>query len=196
MTLELNKIFRLRQKDQNKIAFHARLVVGHIWKDDEDNDVEPWDFQAHYFDLGLVENRPSDQVWGGKCIIRTLSGITAMETDSSSREKSISRDWIRSKKLEIKLNYPFPHRIIPNLLHLSHCAYAGFFPALHYSLSNMVSIAQTLIDRDNLYNRLNDDYQIFARSFAKMIKRTFSRPVPSSSSIRKPFVMQVQFSNG
>ena len=70
VTMEINKVYSFRQKDVDKITSHTRLVVGHIFKDDEDDDGELWDFQAWWFDLVFIQKRPFDSIWGGKCIDR------------------------------------------------------------------------------------------------------------------------------
>ncbi|KAL9044281.1 MAG: hypothetical protein Q9214_002569 [Letrouitia sp. 1 TL-2023] len=70
VTMELNKAYAFRQKDTDKISSHARLVVGHIWKDDEDDDSMPWDFEAYWFDMVFRQTRPFDHIWGGQCLTR------------------------------------------------------------------------------------------------------------------------------
>ncbi|KAL8782367.1 MAG: hypothetical protein Q9213_005445 [Squamulea squamosa] len=66
--MELNKIYAFRAKNEDKLNTHTRLVVGHIWKDDVDDDDEKRDFQAYYFDMQFIAKRPTDAIWGGRCI--------------------------------------------------------------------------------------------------------------------------------
>ena len=66
-TMELNKVYAFRVKNEDKLYTHTRLVVGHIWKPDVDDDNQRWDFEAYYFDMRFTGTRYTDQFWGGKC---------------------------------------------------------------------------------------------------------------------------------
>ena len=70
VTMELNKVYAFRQRYDQSLTAHTTLVVGHIFKDDEDDDSELWDFEAFSFDLVYIKNRPLDGIYGGKCINR------------------------------------------------------------------------------------------------------------------------------
>ncbi|KAL8717257.1 MAG: hypothetical protein Q9181_008344 [Wetmoreana brouardii] len=70
--MELNKIYQFRVRTDESITAHTQLIVGHIWKEDEEDDDEPWDFQAYFFDMVYTPKRPTDGIWGGKC--RTRAG--------------------------------------------------------------------------------------------------------------------------
>ncbi|KAL8983236.1 MAG: hypothetical protein Q9177_005031 [Variospora cf. flavescens] len=72
VTMELDKFYQFRQKDVARVTSHARLVVGHIWKDDVDDDNERWDFRAWWFAMAYVQRRPYDHIWGGKCVTRNV----------------------------------------------------------------------------------------------------------------------------
>ncbi|KAL8913040.1 MAG: hypothetical protein Q9171_002108 [Xanthocarpia ochracea] len=67
VNMEVNKIYAFRQRDDASFAAHTRLVVGHIWKDDEEDDSELWTFDAYWFDMRYTMKRPTDAIWGGKC---------------------------------------------------------------------------------------------------------------------------------
>ncbi|KAL8728667.1 MAG: hypothetical protein Q9166_005231 [cf. Caloplaca sp. 2 TL-2023] len=67
VTMEVNKIYAFRQRDDASYTSHTRLVVGHIWKDDEEDDSELWTFDAYWFDMRYEIKRPTDRIWGGKC---------------------------------------------------------------------------------------------------------------------------------
>lgn len=70
-TMQLNRLYAFRQRDDSSFTSHTRLVVGRISKEDEDNDSQPWDFEAYWFDLVKDVTRPLDMIWGGKCETRS-----------------------------------------------------------------------------------------------------------------------------
>ncbi|KAI4210649.1 MAG: hypothetical protein LQ351_006528 [Letrouitia transgressa] len=69
--MQLNRLYAFRQRDDSSFTSHTRLVVGRISKEDEDNDSQPWDFEAYWFDLVKDVTRPLDMIWGGKCETRS-----------------------------------------------------------------------------------------------------------------------------
>lgn len=66
-TMELNKVYAFRVKNEDKLNTHTRLIVGHIWKPDVDDDNQRWDFEAYYFDMRATGKRYTDRFWGAKC---------------------------------------------------------------------------------------------------------------------------------
>ncbi|KAL8787426.1 MAG: hypothetical protein Q9213_002203 [Squamulea squamosa] len=70
VALDPSKIYTFRQRDKPFWSSHTRVVVGHLFKEDENDDDKKWEFQAFWFALGLHEDTRSqmDQIYGGKCI--------------------------------------------------------------------------------------------------------------------------------
>ncbi|KAL9607470.1 MAG: hypothetical protein Q9167_007617 [Letrouitia subvulpina] len=77
-TMQVNKLYAFRQRDDSRITAHTRLIVGHIFKENVDDDNQPWDFQAQQFHLVKDVNNPLDAIWGGKCK-RLFSAWTCRE---------------------------------------------------------------------------------------------------------------------
>ncbi|KAL8781661.1 MAG: hypothetical protein Q9213_005903 [Squamulea squamosa] len=68
--MDPDRIYSFRQRDDTSFTSHTRLVVGHIWKDDINNDAELWTFQAYWFDMVFEGDRWTDAIYGGKCKTR------------------------------------------------------------------------------------------------------------------------------
>ncbi|KAL8707603.1 MAG: hypothetical protein Q9220_007390 [cf. Caloplaca sp. 1 TL-2023] len=93
--MELNKIYQFRVRTSKAIDAHTQLVVGHINKDNEDDDAELWDFQAYFFDLIFDDQRPLDFIYGGKC--KNRSGTWICQEGSVYKFKGVlqMQQWSR-----------------------------------------------------------------------------------------------------
>ncbi|KAL8946358.1 MAG: hypothetical protein Q9222_007234 [Ikaeria aurantiellina] len=67
--MQLDKTYAFRQRDTAKVTAHTRLVVGHIFKEDPNDDTQKWDFEAYSFHMVLAREgrRPLDDLYGGRC---------------------------------------------------------------------------------------------------------------------------------
>ncbi|KAL9611038.1 MAG: hypothetical protein Q9167_004285 [Letrouitia subvulpina] len=187
VTMELNKAYAFRQKDNDKINSHARLVVGHIWKDDEDDDSVPWDFEAYWFDMVFRQHRPFDHIWGGECITRNsnwecregnkfkFSGeVQIQQFEDIDDIVDVIGDEGKSDSISFIVHFASRRNDI-------------------WLANHTTCEAQAIITKNDCYSLLTNNCQLFARNLGKKITKVPPQAPPPQPPIQPPVDMRPRF---
>ncbi|KAL8923861.1 MAG: hypothetical protein Q9172_002949 [Xanthocarpia lactea] len=167
-----------RQRDDASFTAHTRLVVGHIWKDDEEDDSELWHFEAYWFDMRYTVKRPTDPIWGGKC--QTHNGEWVCRDGNVFKFKG-ETSILRFDRIEEIVGdegrMSSPARLLPH----------PFTDRVH-----IIDVADALITKIDCYNLAFNNCKIFASRLARRIQKPPTPAAPPAPP-SQPFDMTAQF---
>ncbi|KAI4162422.1 MAG: hypothetical protein LQ342_003988 [Letrouitia transgressa] len=187
VTMELNKAYAFRQKDTDKISSHARLVVGHIWKDDVDDDSVPWDFEAYWFDMVFRQTRPFDHIWGGQCLTRNSN----WECRDGNKFKFSGEVQIQQFEdiddvVDAVADQGKSDPVSSVIRFASSQNYVRLADRVMY-------VAQAIITKNDCYSLLTNNCQLFARNLGKKITKVPPQAPPPQPPIQPPIDMRPRF---